>query len=117
MFEMFQQQVGGLDKLFVDGFSERLTIADRKKIADALENWLKKETRLKPLPDLEARLAVMSQRIRLLAQTVEFTVRNEEIVVISSGANEQTLKAIANGTDWFDPCDDVVSVMISAVRN
>jgi hypothetical protein len=110
MDEMF----GGLSSLFVDNLNEKIDSGDRLAMAKALKDWLA-GARVKPLPDLEDRRAWMCQKIDKMVESVTFSKVGDEIVVMVSGDGEDTLKKLQNGTEWFDPCENVVSVMISAL--
>lgn len=105
---------GGLPKLFVDNLNDRLDQDDRRLVATALKDWLA-GARVKPLPDLEERRARMGRSIDKMVESVTFSRAGGGIVVTVSGDGEDTLKKLQNGTEWFDPCENVVSVMISAL--
>lgn len=114
---LLDEQFGGFGRLFVDMITAELVDADRKKMTDAVMDWLKGPARKKNIPDLQERLQNMGSRVENMMKSIRFAVRDKEIVVIADGSGEDTLRAFANGTDWFEPCDDIVSIMISALRN
>jgi hypothetical protein len=105
---------GGLSNLFVDNLGDKLDQSDRRLMATALKDWLA-GARVKPLPDLEERRARMGRSIDRMVESVTFSEAGNGIVVTVSGVGEDTLKKFKNGTEWFDPCENVVSVMISAL--
>jgi len=114
---LLQEQFGGGGQFFVDMVTANLTPQTRKQMADAVNAWLIGPARKKSLPDLQEKLKTMGSRVDLMMESIRFGARNKEIVVIADGPAEETLRALANGTDWFDPCDDIVSIMISALRD
>jgi hypothetical protein len=107
--------VGGLDNVFVDILSRQLSSADRLGMAEKLKDWLATVARVKPVADLQSRMERINKRFDQLAESSVFSVVGGEIVVKAPGENEDTLKMLENGTDWFDPCKSVVNVMISAL--
>jgi hypothetical protein len=115
-FAMTEQQFGGFGQLFVDILSERITPEVRAEMAKNLKDWLETEARVKPVPDIATRKAKMAVRFDKLAAVATFSKDGDEIVVKASGENSDTVKMLENGTDWFDPCESVVRVMISALR-
>ena len=106
---------GGMGKIFVDILSEELSPEDRKQIAYNLSLWLSESARKKPVPDLENRLAIWGKKFDKLAESCKFSAKDDEVVVTVADEDSPTMAALNNGTDWFDPCDNVVSVMISAL--
>lgn len=113
--KLMEELVGGFTGLFVDILNQKLTSQDRASMAQALKDWLSGVARVKPLPDLEERRARMFQRFDKLAEVAELSKVGDNLVVKASGDGETTLKMLENGTDWFDPCENVVMVMISAL--
>jgi hypothetical protein len=113
--KFFGDWFGGFDGLFVDILNERITSKDRQEMARNLQDWLAVTARKKPLPDLENRMQRMNERMAVLAERATFVKEDEEIVVKAAGEADETLKMLERGTDWFDPCESVVSVMISAL--
>ena len=111
---MFENWVFSPDGVIVDILKQGITTEIRQKIAQNLKDWLA-SARVKPVADLEARRTRMNKRFDQLAETVMFSIGVEGVVVTVVGAGEDTLKALQNGTDWFDPCNNVVRVMISAL--
>jgi len=107
--------IGGLDVAIVDESTHYLTSENRLQMAQNLKDWLITIARKKPIADLEDRMTKMGKRFEKLAESATFGVVNGEVVVKAAGENEDTLKKLENGTDWFDPCDNVVNVMISAL--
>lgn len=87
----------------------------RKQIAQNLRNWLANVARKRPVPDLDKRLEKWGKRFDSMAERCSFSAKGSEIVVRVANADSDTLRALKNGTDWFEPCDNVVNVMISAL--
>ena len=112
--KIMEELFGGLPSLFVDNLNEKIDSADRRNMAQALKDWLA-GARVKPVPDLEERRVMMGKSIDKMAESVTFSKAGDGIVVTVSGDGEDTLKKLQNGTEWFDPCENVVSVMISAL--
>jgi hypothetical protein len=112
---LLADSIGGLDKLFVDKLTERLTAEDRDKIAARLKKWLTEEARLKQLPDFDSRLVKMQSQLEKLAQTLRLELKGEEPVVKTDGEAAATLRKLEMGTDWFDPCNSVAALVISAL--
>jgi hypothetical protein len=106
---------GGGEKLFVDSLSNGMTLEDRRHIAENLKNWLVNTTRKKQVVDLDQRLVQWGKRFDKLAENCSFSMRNDEVVVMVADGDADTLRALKNGTSWFDPCNNVVNVMISAL--
>ena len=101
--------------VFVDSLSENLSREGRKQIAQNLKDWLTNVARKKDVPDIDKRLEKWGKRFDSMAERCSFTVVDDEIVVRVANADSDTLRALKNGTDWFEPCDNVVNVMISAL--
>lgn len=106
---------GGGMKLFVDSLSSDIQPDDRKAIAEALKNWLANTARKKPVDDLNKRLEQWYKRFESLSERCKFTVREGVIVVNVAEADTSTLYALKNGSEWFDACNDVVTLMVSAL--
>ena len=113
-WSIMDELFGGLSKLFVDNLNDKLDSSDRRLMAEALKGWLA-GARVKPVPDFEERRARMCKSIDKMVESVTFSKAGDGIVVTVSGDGEDTLKKLQNGTEWFDPCENVVSVMISAL--
>lgn len=114
-FRILDELVGGLSGAFVDILSSKITQSDRVAMAQAIKDWLLTKARTKPLPDLEDRRSRMFTRIDEMVKSVTFSKVGDNFVVKATGEGEVTLKKLQNGTEWFDPCESVVTVMISAL--
>ena len=106
---------GGGTALFVDSLSSNLSAEGRKQIAQNLKNWLANVARKRNVPDLDKRLENWGKRFDRMSERCSFSVVDDEVVVRVANADSDTLRALKNGTDWFEPCDNVVNVMISAL--
>lgn len=113
--KLLQELIGGLDAYFVDKLSQSLTREQRMRIGERLKTWLTTEATLKPLPDLDDKIVRMSSDLVELANVLTFKMQQGEIVVMATGNAESTLQKLRIGTAWFNPCKDVVSLVISAV--
>lgn len=87
----------------------------RRLVAEGLKRWLAHGTRKKVRPDLPELISLFCKRIDTLSESIEIQVVNDVPVIKASGMGIDTLRAIERGTNWFDPCDDVVSVVISSL--
>ena len=106
---------GGVDKTALNLLIGELTPESRKAMAGALKGWLVNTARKRESMALPSYMAEMGRRIDRMCETMELEVKDSRPVVKALGENEATLRALELGTNWFDPCDDVVSVMISAL--
>ena len=93
-------------------FMGNLMEMSRDIMAYNLSTWVRNRAKKKPLPDLEDRLLKWDTRIALMTKTAKFTMRDGNLVVNADGEHLATLNGLQFGTEWFDPCDNVVSTML-----
>lgn len=106
---------GGVDKFAINLLIGELTPERRKSMATGLKNWLENKARKKESMAVPSYIAEMSRRIDRMCETMELEVKDGKPVVKALGENEATLRALELGTNWFEPCDDVVIEMISTL--
>lgn len=112
---LMKDLVGGLEQFGVDMIVGKLTQDKRRAMAAGLKDWLLNTARKKESMHLASYIQEFSKRIDMMAETMYIDVVNGKPMVTALGSNEATLRALERGTNWFDPCEDVVSVMISAL--
>jgi hypothetical protein len=106
---------GGFEQFFVDQIVGKLTPEKRRFIAAALVEWLTHTARKKAVPDLLRLIDDFGKRIGRMCEDIEIQIVDRKPVVMAVGSGRDTLRALEQGTNWFDPCDDVVMVMISSL--
>jgi hypothetical protein len=94
---------------------EALERGGRERIKEALENWLAFTARKRPVPDLPKRLEGFRKRIGLLADSLTIEIAPEGYVVKAVGDAESTLQQLKRGTDWFDPAQNVIEMIVGAI--
>ena len=93
----------------------KLTPEKRKFIAESLKAWLRDDARKKPRADQLLLIEEFGKRIDKMAEDLEIQIVDGKPVVKALGSGQDTLRALERGTNWFDPCEDVVSVVISSL--
>lgn len=91
---------------------------DREKqavIAEGLKTWLREDARKAVRPDLPVLLDEFGKRIDRMVEDLDIQIVDNKPVVTVTGLGRDTLRALERGTNWFDPCEDVVSVVISSL--
>ena len=106
---------GGLPQFALDQLIGKLTPEKRKFLAESLKQWLAVEARKKPRADLPSLIEQFGKRIDLMAADMDIQFVDGKPVVKAVGSGRDTLRALEVGTNWFDPCSDVVSVMVSSL--
>lgn len=92
-----------------------LTPEKRKLIAEGLKGWIINDARKKVVLDLPELIVDFGKRIDRMVENLDIQIVDNKPVVKAVGSGETTLRALERGTNWFDPCDDVVSVVISSL--
>ena len=95
--------------------SDALERGGRDRVKEALENWLVFTARKRQLPDLPKRLEGFRKRIGLLADNLTIEIGPEGYVVKAVGDAESTLRQLKRGTDWFDPAQNVIEMIVGAI--
>lgn len=99
-------------KQVLEVYMNALLDCSREQIKLNLVDWLLNKTnKKKQAPNLEQKLALWTAKVQKLAENCKFKIENDKVVVIATGDDASTLKGITYGTDWFDPADNVVSVI------
>ncbi len=93
----------------------QLTTEKRQRMAEGLKTWLRDEARKKARPDLILLIDEFGKRIDQMVADMDIQIVDGKPVVKAVGLGQDTLRALEQGTNWFDPCDGVVSVMISSL--
>ena len=106
---------GGMVGFAVKKMIGQLTPEKRNRIAEGLKAWLRDEARKKVRPDLILLMDEFGKRIDQMVADVDIQIVDGKPVVKAVGSGQDTLRALEQGTNWFDPCSDVVSVMISSL--
>ena len=107
---------GGLPQFALDSLVGKLTPEKRKFIAESLKAWLRDEARKKPRADLALLMDEFGKRIDSMCDDLlDIQIVDGKPVVKALGSGQDTLRALERGTNWFDPCSDVVSVVISSL--
>ena len=69
----------------------------------------------KGVPDLDARLRDIEDKVRKLAENVELGFVNGRLVVKVAGSSESLIKQLRFGSDWFEPWPKVDEVLLAAI--
>lgn len=73
------------------------------------------ELRKKPVPDLEARVQKIEERVRQMVQEIELRFVNGRLVVKAVGSSETLMTELRRGSNWYEPWDRVDEVVFAAV--
>lgn len=103
-----------IDQVHEEWITRQITAEGRLHVKDVLDTWFL-AVRKKPLPDLQERIDGFRKRIQVLADSFQVAIQDGQFVVKATGDAESTLRAIARGSDWFDPAGDVTVLIIGAV--
>ncbi|MGV0949180.1 MAG: hypothetical protein ACOYB3_00815 [Azonexus sp.] len=106
---------GGLVGFAVASMVGKLTPDRRKVVADSLKAWLRDDARKAARQDLQLLLDEFGKRIDTMVADLDIQIVDDKPVVTVVGQGRDTLRALERGTNWFDPCEDVVSVVISSL--
>jgi len=106
---------GGYTGFAIKQLVGQLDLAKRKQIAEGIKTWLRDVARKKPRADLMLLVDEFGKRIDAMCADLDIGFVDGKPVVRAAGVGQDTLRALERGTNWFDPCDDVVSVVISAL--
>lgn len=87
----------------------------RRLVAEGLKKWLREDARKAVRPDLPTLLDEFGKRIDKMVEDLDIQIVDDKPVVTVTGSSRDTLRALERGTNWFDPCEDVVSVVISSL--
>lgn len=106
---------GGMAAFAVSQIIGKLTQEKRRFIAESLKTWLRDDARKKPREDIMLLVDEFGKRIDKMAEDLDIQIVDGKPVVTAMGLGRDTLRALERGTNWFDPCSDVVSVVISSL--
>lgn len=106
---------GGGVGFAVEQLVGRLTPDKRKVVAEGIKTWLREDARKAVRPDLPVLLDEFGKRIDKMVEDLDIGIVDDKPVVMVTGMNRDTLRALERGTNWFDPCDSVVNVVISSL--
>jgi hypothetical protein len=85
------------------------------KIVESLMAWLNEKARLKPVPDLAARLLSMEPKLRKMASKLNISVQKGKFVFRADAESEALLNSFRRGSMWFDPHPDVDAAILASV--
>jgi hypothetical protein len=83
----------------------------RAKVAQALARWLRHDAKKKPLADIEYRLNDWAERLRRMVEHMEIDFSDGKLVTKVAPSDEQTLKMLQFGSDWFEPNNDLMETI------
>lgn len=106
---------GGMVGLLYRQLIGKLTPEKQKIVAAGLKAWLLDVARKSVRPDLPVLIHEFGKRIDLMVADMDIEVVDNKPVVKVVGSSRDTLLALERGTNWFDPCEDVVSIVISSL--
>lgn len=106
---------GGMLGFTVKQCLGQLTPERRREAATALKDWLQNAARKSNRADLPVLIEEFGKRIDRMTENMDIQIVDGKPVVKAYGDGEGTLRALERGTNWFDPCADVVSVLISSL--
>ncbi len=93
------------------------TTEARDHVATEIMEWLLDRAVKKQCTDLDIRVAKMKLRVERMAKNMVVKFDAGKFVVKATGADEDTLRMLRNGTDWFLPHPDVVSAIFSVLSD
>lgn len=94
---------------------EALDQGGRKRVEDAIGNWLAFTARKKPVADLAQRIERFRKRIRAMTESISVEVGPRGYVVKAAGDGQDVLRDLERGTDWFDPAGDLTEMITGAI--
>lgn len=106
---------GGAVGFVVESLVGKITTDKQKVIAEGLKTWLRVDARKAARLDLPVLLDEFGKRIDRMVEDLDIQIVDNKPVVTVKGSGRDTLRALERGTNWFDPCEDVVSVVISSL--
>jgi hypothetical protein len=99
-------------------FEENLFTMTTKKeeaIVGVFMDWLNKDARLKPLPDLPKRISDLEPRLRRMAKNMRISFQDGKLVIKTDAESGSLLSLLRRGSDWFDPHPDVNAAILLAL--
>ena len=69
----------------------------------------------KPVPDLEARVAKLQERVWSMSESVALRFVNGRLVIKVTGSSESLLNELRHGTDWYAPWEKVDETVVAAI--
>lgn len=114
----FTQEVlgeAGAVGLLYESLIGKLDADKQKVVAEGLKSWLRDDARKALRPDLPSLIEEFGKRIDKMVDEMDIEIVDNKPVVKATGMSRDTLRALERGTNWFDPCEDVVSVVISSL--
>ena len=73
------------------------------------------KVRKKPVMNLNARLAKIESRVRIMLDTACLEFVNGRLIVKAVGPAEQVLNEFRFGTDWYYPWEKVDEIVLAAI--
>ena len=92
----------------------KLKFEDRRqrvKVVESLTHWLRVKAKKRPVPDIEKRLDIWSERIRLMVENMKIDFSEGKLVIKVTESDESTLKALQFGSGWFEPNNDLMETI------
>lgn len=103
-----------------EAFEEKLftmTTKKEKAVVAVFMDWLNKDARLKPVPDLQQRIINMEPKLKKMAKNLDLSFKDGKLVIKSDAESDSLLNLIRRGSDWFDPHPDVNAAILVALTN
>lgn len=91
-----------------------LSPVSRQAVADALIG-LFRNTRKKPVDNLNARVSAYEAQIKKLAEGLELHVVSGRVVVKARGSDVRTLNELRLGSDWFEAADHITETVLAGL--
>lgn len=112
--DFFPTILEGVDNVFQQRLKDK---EQQQKVVTALMDWLTDKAKKKPLPDLQARLDEMRERVKKLVKGMTIEIKHDKPVVKAAGSDEDTWKMFRLGSSWFEPNPDLMETVLSGLFN
>lgn len=99
----------------LDEALERLRKLHWERSASLLISWLTNRAKKRSSPDLPKKLEQFSKDIQRMCYEMRIESVKGAFVVKVNGAAEQTYKKLRLGTDWFEPCADLETIIMAGL--
>ena len=114
--------IGHKEGVFADAVRSALqdnlftnTTQKQNAVVERFMNWLNRDARFKPVPDLAQRIANMEPRLRKMAKNLEVSIQRGKLVIRSDAESAALLSLLRRGSNWFDPHPDVDTAILLAL--
>ena len=115
--EYEEDLAGPLFYIFDNGLYTKTDQAQQDAVVSIFMQWFRDgSATLKPVPDLDQRMAAMEPKLRKMAKNLElkFDKKKGEFTLKSDSQSMALLDQLRYGTDWYPPHPSVVGSVFAA---